>query len=372
MLQVRVVKSPAEQALLFEFRYRIYVLEEAYTKDADHERKQLRDAYDDDAINYALFKEDRVVGSLRVLSMDKVPYLAPFEEKFSMGPALAEFGASSICTTSRFMIDPEFRNGKGVFKLIQRAFEDSQKRGCRLNYGDCSPHLIPFYEHLGYRRYTDGYNDSSFGYKIPIVMLIRDHQFLSQVRSILFRLVKNEQDDEMGRSWFHGTYPEYSRLARAVFKNESEFLDLLSERLAQDPRHHLVLIKGLTSQETETFFSQATLFSVKKGDLIIRKGDRDSAIYVMLKGLAEVKSDLDQQVPIAMLGAGDTFGEIGFLTSSSRTAHVIAKVESDILVLTGEFLNRIMRQQPELTAKIALNLAKELASRLAQTTSQLC
>ena len=364
--QIRQVTSSTELDQLYRFRYQIYVDEVQFTQHADHQKKELKDACDEVGHHFAIFEGDRILGSLRILFMNEVPSVETFISKFNMQNALKTFGAHSICTTSRFMIDPSLRNGKAIFKLMREAYRFGIERGARLNYGDCSPHLVPFYEHMGYRRYSDGFNDSHFGYKIPILMLIRDHLFFYEVRSLLYRLAKNQPDDEEARFWFQNSYPDYVKTRSSVFLEEQAFLDLLTERLAKDPVHHVSLLQGLNQTEAQRFLAEATLFPMKPGDLVIRKGDSDASVYVLLKGLAQVVQELNGK-PIATLGAGDTFGEMGFLTTSPRSAHVVAKTEGEVLVMTSDFMDRFIRQQPEIASKILLNLAKELAARLAMS-----
>ena len=367
-LVVRKVEGPEEHEKLYKFRYQVYVSEVKFTSDADHEKHMLKDEYDDIADNFAIFDGDEIKGSLRLLFLETVTDLEPFREKFKMDEVLEAFGPSAVCTTSRFMLSPDLRNGKIIFKLMRSVFEAALSKGVRFNFGDCSPHLIPFYEHLGYRRYTSGFNDSSFGYKIPILMTLRDHLYMSEIRSVLLGLSRKYEDDIEAREWFARTYPDFTEVRCSIFLEDNAFMNLLTERIAGDPVHHLSLIQGLDEEEVNKFLAEATLFSAEQGDLIIRKGDVDSSVYVLLKGLAEVKVNLEDKLPVTVLGSGDTFGEIGFLISTPRTAHVMAKTSAEVLVLTGDFMERFLRQQPLIAAKIALNLSKELAARLALTT----
>jgi len=366
---VRLVESAAEREQLYRFRYDIYVDEVRFTRHADHANRLLKDDLDEIAFSFAIFEDGRVVGSLRTLYLEDVADIAPLVDKFDMAPALAAFGKAAICTTSRFMVEPSLRNGSVVFKLMRAAYAHAMQRGVRLNFGDCSPHLIPFYEHMGYRRYTAGFNDSAYGYKIPILMLARDHTHFAQIRSLLARLAQAQPDDGEARHWFAGTYPDYVDTRSAIFLEDQAFLDLLSERVGKDLMHHLALLHGLEPDEAKSFLTEATLFPVKPGDLVIRMGDCDASVFVLLKGLAKVVRNLDDAVPVAMLGAGDTFGEIGFLTASPRTAHVVAETDGEVLVLTAEFMERFRKQYPAVAAKVFLNLAKELAARLALTTT---
>ena len=76
----------------------------------------------------------------------------------------------------------------------------------------------------------------------------------------------------------------------------------------------------------------------------------------------------DRGPPLAVFGAGDTFGEIGFLTRASRTADVVARTDAEILVLSGDTLERLMRDEPAIAAKVLRNIAEELARRLSLTS----
>ena len=59
---------------------------------------------------------------------------------------------------------------------------------------------------------------------------------------------------------------------------------------------------------------------------------------------------------------------MSFLTSKPRTANVIAKAPCEIIVLSGESLNRFIAKEPAVAAKVLLNLSRILAERLAVAT----
>ncbi len=362
---VRVVESEAEREAIYRFRYQVYVEELGLTAQADHENRWLRDQYDDQSLSFAVFEGDDVVGSLRLILMDHVRDPAPLINAFEMGPAMAEFGASAVVTSSRFIIAPHKRNSMAIFQLVREAFLTALARGIRTNFGDCSPHLLPFYEQLGYRRYTRGYNDTAFGYKVPILMLIGDLGYFKTVRSPLATVLPEHRIDPPARAWFERTYPDYVKLQSAGLIGEDVFFDLLAERVAHDPLHAVALLRGLTQDEAARFLDKATIMNVRPGDRLIRQGERDNTVYVLLKGLAEVRLGDDDGPPLAVYGAGDTFGEIAFLTAVPRTANVIAQTEGEALVLSGDFLERFIRAEPEIAAKVLLNLSRELAGRIA-------
>lgn len=362
---MRVAETAAEREAVFSFRYRVYVEElKLSPPEADHKRRILCDALDDVAIAYALWQGQRVVGSLRVLYFADLNDLTALTDKFRLQPTLEAFGVDAICSTSRFMLDPKLRHGRAILRLMQATYLDGVARGVRFNYGDCSPHLVPFYEHLGYRRYTHAYNDTHYGYKLPIVMLWRDHKWFRRVRSPLARFVERQPDDSEARAWFESSYPEFLDVESASLLADGIFFDLLQERVGNDPLHSLSILAGLERSEADLFLSEATLIQARTGDRILREGERDETLFVMLSGIAEVTQSGAPNKPVRVMGAGDTFGEIGFLINVNRTANVTARVPSEVLVLSSEFLKRFLRKEPVIAAKLLFNLSRMLAGRL--------
>jgi CRP-like cAMP-binding protein/N-acyl-L-homoserine lactone synthetase len=382
-IRVFIASSDEDREAIYRFRYRIYVDELGLSPpEADHTGRRLCDTLDAQGVSYGLIDDDgQVLGSLRCLFVADLPDPAPLVAKFAMAPAIAAFGREGIVTTSRFMLDPRLRHGKAILQLMRAPYEDGRARGIRLNYGDCSPHLLPFYESMGYRRYTSAYNDTAYGFKLPIVMLVGDRQHFASVRSPLARLAERFPEDEEARRWFAETYPRWGQAGSAALLPSGAFFDLLVERVASDPLHAVELFRGLSRQEADRFLASATLVSAAAGDRIVRAGERDDTVYLLLEGLADVVRPAPAPEPpgsasnegtlVATLGAGDLFGEIGFLTATPRTASVIARAPCQLVVLSGRFLQKLLAEEPALAARVMYNLARILAARLAQTTLRL-
>jgi N-acyl-L-homoserine lactone synthetase len=370
-IQTRVIDTPEEREKIYAFRYRVFVEQLGMTREADHDRKWLRDELDDNAVFFTVFDDDQVLGSLRQLYLGDVPDPAPLVKRFRMTSAVKAFGAGAICTTSRFILDRSLTDGKVLFTLMRAAYEAAHKRGARLNYSDCSPHLLPFHEHLGYRRYTSGFNDTANGYKVPILMLTGDHEQFKRVNSPFARVAERFPDDAEVRDWFEKTYKSYVELHSASLIPEGAFFDLLAERVANDPLHDVALLKDLTREQADRFLAQATLVKLYAGDHIIHEGAMDNTLYVLLNGLAEVRAPGRRTPSLGVIGAGDTFGEIGFLTTVPRTADVVATTYCEVLVLSGQFLEQFVTAEPDIGARVLLNLSRELAGRLAMTNQRI-
>ncbi len=371
-LRVAEVTTNEERSRVYAFRYRIYVEEmEIDTPEADHDRKWLFDPLDAESRLHALLDDDEVVGTLRTTILSEVKDPTPLEKKFHLGPALAAFRPEEICATGRFMLDPKLRHGTAIIRLMKAAFEQARTRGIRLNYGDCSPHLLLFYEHLGFRRYERAFNDTSYGFKVPILMLLGDRKRLEQVRSPLARMGRDDADDTDARDWFTRSYPDASSYDSAQLLPEGVFLELLEERIASDPLHAVGLLHGLDKGEAERLLSRATVVDAQPGDHIVRQGELGDTLFVLLSGACEVTRNETSNRPLSVLGAGDAFGKIAFLNESRRTANVIDCTPCKVIVLSADSLRAFLNRDPTVAAKVLLNLSRILASRLSEANARL-
>ena len=95
----------------------------------------------------------------------------------------------------------------------------------------------------------------------------------------------------------------------------------------------LASFEGLDEKDVTTLYNLAPIKRLKQGDALIREGDTDQTVYVILDGLITVIKDIEGQMEeIATLGEGDWVGEIAFTQKIKRTASAIAKTQVSVLV----------------------------------------
>jgi hypothetical protein len=198
---------------LFEFRYRIYVEEQGFVPPtADHANRILTDPLDEVSASFALLRDGEVIGSLRLTPLDAIPDPAPFIRRLSMQAAINAFGRCALGLSSRFIFDANKPSPRGMFRLMEMGYFYGKERGCRLTFGDCSPALLDFYRHMGYRDYTEPFIDPVYGEKIPIFLILGDRDRLTQLRSPLARCAASYPTDVEAVEWFESTYPSASEL----------------------------------------------------------------------------------------------------------------------------------------------------------------
>jgi CPA1 family monovalent cation:H+ antiporter len=83
-------------------------------------------------------------------------------------------------------------------------------------------------------------------------------------------------------------------------------------------------------------------------ELVIRKGDRGNAMFLISSGAVEVVLPNDR----VRLGSGDFFGEMALLSGRRRQADVVALGYCRVLVLTAADFRRFLRDYPRAKAEI--------------------
>jgi small-conductance mechanosensitive channel/CRP-like cAMP-binding protein len=98
-----------------------------------------------------------------------------------------------------------------------------------------------------------------------------------------------------------------------------------------------------------------------RGEVMTRQGAVAHWLYLMIKGEAEVRVSLDDgglAERVAVLHAGDFFGERGMMTGEHRSATVIAITDVECYRVDKDAFHDILRERPELAEDISVVMAK--------------
>jgi hypothetical protein len=109
----------------------------------------------------------------------------------------------------------------------------------------------------------------------------------------------------------------------------------------------------------------STWQEVIDGDVIIREGDIDQSVYLIVNGHFEV---MKREKAIAELTRGEIIGEIAFLAERKRTATVKAKGAGSLLRITS---NQIEQASNTCQIQFHRKFIATLINRLVSTTEQL-
>ena len=366
---IQVARSDEDRERIFRFRYDVYVIEMGKSPaEADHQKKIIRDELDEDA--HLLYAEDegQIVGTVRLNCRSKKKFPDVWEQRYDIEKFAPSFG-DHISMTSRMMVARDYRGSSVPAALVGAVYSAGREMGSKFDFCNCAPSLLEFYEQIGFRRFTDGFVDEDNGYHVPLVMVVRDTQYLRQVRSPLYRVARNFEHEPETGVWFQETFPSHAGIANSRTRNTEEFWKQLSDQLADPPTECIPLFESLSDKEVSNFLRSGTVLSLQPGDRIIRQGDVGDEMYIILSGVAEaVSRKEDQEHSLAIMSKGQIFGEVAFISTAVRSADVNALTEMQVLIISKGFLTRAMRKQPEISAKVLFNLSLILAQRLRDRT----
>ena len=111
----------------------------------------------------------------------------------------------------------------------------------------------------------------------------------------------------------------------------------------------LPLFEGVSDEELEKIAPFLSEVSVSEGKVLVQEGDYAYEFMAIEEGEAEVRRG--EQV-LAVLGAGDFFGEMGLIDSDRRNATVIAKTGLRLITLDQWDMRRLEKLIPSAAAKI--------------------
>jgi CRP-like cAMP-binding protein len=121
------------------------------------------------------------------------------------------------------------------------------------------------------------------------------------------------------------------------------------------------LFAHLSKRQLEQVAQIADEIDLRKGKEMTRQGERGREFFVLLEGDASVTQDSRR---INTLRPGDFFGEIALVSDSPRTATVTATSPVRALVVTDRSFKRLLRDSPEIQARVLSALAERLATEI--------
>lgn len=150
--------------------------------------------------------------------------------------------------------------------------------------------------------------------------------------------------------WNSGTSRLRKTLQRTVGSVERKVLRRKLD--AQTAEELLETVEEITGLELDSVREQGLLgtrYPVASRQTLFRAGDRADAMYVVLEGsLFVMGDDADGEYVIDQLGPNTLVGEMALMTGQKRTATVRAAIDSVLLRLTREELDKLFSAEPRL------------------------
>src|SRR6266404_4312222 len=134
-----------------------------------------------------------------------------------------------------------------------------------------------------------------------------------------------------------------------------------------DPRalRRLKLLAGMTDEQLERFAEFTEVQKVPLSSTIVKQGDHGDAMYLILEGEISVRMKVGgADTTLAILTAGDFFGDIALFDHGPRSADVVATANCVLLRISETAFNEIARNAPDLATPFLRALGRTLTARI--------
>lgn len=130
--------------------------------------------------------------------------------------------------------------------------------------------------------------------------------------------------------------------------------------------------QGLSEKELKSLYQLSKIRRLEDGEVLIREGESDQIVYVILEGEIEVVKDIGgRNERIAILREGDWVGEIAFTKQTRRTASALARRPTRVIGISKTALNSLELKAQLFIIRRLNDLANERIGQLAQREREL-
>lgn len=275
---------------------------------------------------------------------------------------------TAVVVLDEAMIHPKWEQEPVAIELNEGAARFALRVRARWVFSSCHPADVGVYAALGFRACGAPTYDPVHGETTPLALDLADVEGLRRARSPLADLASQVQAAVQAQA---ATEPAQTAATAAAEAAEDkldtkamwrQIFELQREARASGA----AFLSDIQDSEISRLLLGSRVVPLKKGQRIIKRGERKRDLFLVLSGQVEVK--VEDRV-VAVLGAGDVVGEIGLLLATERTGDVFAAVDNTTcLRLSEAHLQEVMAKDPALAARISLGIAKALCLKLIRTS----
>lgn len=299
----------------------------------------------------------RILATSRLVGLDYLERSEKLIEEYRIGHIPPWLRARSLLSFQSAAL-PDQRGTDVMSLLFRGCFEYAVANDYLFTVSACKPFLFPYFVSMGFRLYESAYISSEGGYRIPILLINHDQDYLRACKSPFANALQTTStvpgfEDAM--RWYAEYGPKDERLnVRILAKPEQIKVDL-------------GFMKGLNEATIRSIFRWAVEITCRAGDHLVKEKSPEHVIGFLLDGSVDVRKG---ERTVATLKAGEIFGEVGFLLRVPRTASLYAAEDGTRIAFISMHSIDAIKDAAE-AAIFWRNLSTHLAARLQNTTELL-
>ncbi|MBI2377836.1 MAG: SLC26A/SulP transporter family protein [Deltaproteobacteria bacterium] len=132
-------------------------------------------------------------------------------------------------------------------------------------------------------------------------------------------------------------------------------------------------LAGLEPEALGPIASAVRSLSLRKGEMLFRRGDPGNQLFLVRRGHIHVLLPLEggQRHRLATIGRGEFLGEIAFLDGTTRTADAEAGTDAELFVVSRETLDALTGAHLEIASHVYRELGRAVSARLRAADTEL-
>ncbi len=140
------------------------------------------------------------------------------------------------------------------------------------------------------------------------------------------------------------------------------------EQLAQ-----VEVFRGLREEALRRILDVARQENHEAGERLFRQGDAGDRLYIILSGKVRISRQHAAvgEETLAVLGPGQTFGEMALLDEAERSADAYAHEDCALLALAKDAFDDLLFANKELAYEVLWGFVQSLVGRLRETNDKL-
>ena len=362
----------------FRLRYLVYGAEIGVDDAAiDHERKIYTDEFDAVARIYVAIKDGAAIATCRSVYDRDYDFRRDLPRSIFDMLALEKFlkeHTGTLAISTKFAISPSHRGSLAAHLVTAKMFDDIVDDRIDFVFSWCAPYLLGFYSQLGFHTYTNAISDKN-GLWTPIVLATRDWEHLRDVRAPLYKQLEKKglcERTHTSVDWFHDKFGNSLDTAAAVYNDSvlDKIFSLDGGGNSSKDLQNMSIFNSMAAADVNKIIGSSRILSFAAGESIILTGQIQDEMFIILEG--EIEATLETpRSPVLRFGPGHVLGEIALLTRAKRAADYRATIPSRLVFLTRQGLAKLMKVEPELSARLLYNISQSLSLKMLQTIDEL-
>jgi hypothetical protein len=282
--------------------------------------------------------------------------------------------AGTLAISTKFAISPSHRGSLAAHLVTAKMFDDIVDDGIDFVFSWCAPYLLGFYSQLGFHTYTNAISDKN-GLWTPIVLATRNWEHLRDVKSPLYKQLEKKglcERTHTSVDWFHDKFGNSLDTAAAVYNDSvlDKIFSLDGGGNSSKDLQNISIFNSMAAADVNKIIGSSRILSFAAGESIILTGQIQDEMFIILEG--EIEATLETpRSPVLRFGPGHVLGEIALLTRAKRAADYRATIPSRLVFLTRQGLAKLMKVEPELSARLLYNISQSLSLKMLQTIDEL-